>query len=330
MNAQFDAYVTAALFDAKGIPMFALGDGTVRLVTLEGFITIQAHDGAVLSACAHPSGQGMITGGDDGKVVWTRAEGDEMAATEIAKIKGRWIDAVAASAESGLIAFTAGRDLHVRDSKDAAFERTFTHDKSVADVAFDPKGRRLAAATYGGAALWYARIEKQQPQMLKWAGSHQLVLWSPDGKFLMSSMQENSLHGWRMSDSKDMRMGGYPAKVKSLAFLSGGLMLATAGANGAVIWPFQGANGPMGKEAAEIAYDQDAMVVRVAATPAGAVLAGGLDDGRVWACELKSGRREMLKAEKGPPISGLAITPDGRSVAWGDEDGGAGVLPSGL
>jgi WD40 repeat protein len=330
MIADFDAYVTAALFDAKGVPMFALGDGTARLVTLEGFVTVEAHDGAVLCACVHPSGVGMLTGGDDGRVVWTRFEGDEIVASEIAVVKGRWIDSVAASPDSGLIAYSAGKDLHVRDSKDPAFTRTFTHEKSVADVAFDPKGRRIAAATYGGAALWYARIEKQTPQMLKWAGSHMMVTWSPDGKFLLSSMQENSLHGWRLSDSKDMRMGGYPAKIKSLAFLSNGLMMATAGANGAVVWPFQGANGPMGKEAAEVAYDQDAMVTRVAATPAAGLLAGGLDDGRVWICDLVSGRKEVLKAEKGAAISALAITPDGKSVAFGDEDGGAGVLASGF
>lgn len=325
MILEFDAYVTTALFDAKAVPMFALGDGTARLVTLEGFVTVQAHDGAVLAACGHPSGSGILTAGDDGRVVWSRLEGDELVASEIACVKGKWIDAIAASAESGLIAFAAGRDLHVRDSKDAAFSRTFAHEKSVADVAFDPKGRRIATATYGGAALWYARIEKQVPQVLKWAGSHAQVLWSPDGKFLMSAMQENSLHGWRLSDSKDMRMGGYPAKVKSLAFLSGGLMLATSGANGAVVWPFQGANGPMGREAAEIAYDQEALVVRVAATPGAHLLAGGLDDGRVWVCDLKSGRREMIKAEKGAAISALAMTADGRLLAWGDEDGGAGV-----
>jgi hypothetical protein len=33
----------------------------------------------------------------------------------------------------------------------------------------------------------------------------------------------------------------------------------------------------------------------------------------------------MIKAEKGAAISALAMTPDGRSVAWGDEDGGAGI-----
>jgi WD40 repeat protein len=326
MTFDFDAYVTAARFDSGGRPMFALGDGTVRAVTPAGFVTVEAHDGAVLSACGHPSGQGMITGGDDGRVVWTRIENDEIAATELASVKGRWIDSVAASAESGLIAFAAGRDLHVRDSKDPDFSRVFTHEKSVADVAFDPKGRRLAAATYGGAALWYARIESQKPIFLKWAGAHSLVAWSPDGKFLMSAMQENSLHGWKVADAKNMRMGGYPAKVKSLAFLLNGVMLATSGANGAVVWPFVGATGPMGKEAAEIGFDQSAMVVRVAATPQSSVVAAGLDDGRVWAADVKSGAIATLKAEKGAAISALAITADGRRIAWGDEDGGAGVL----
>ncbi|MES2033191.1 MAG: WD40 repeat domain-containing protein [Pseudomonadota bacterium] len=326
MTFDFDAYVTAARFDRSGRPLFALGDGTVRAVTAQGFVTLEAHEGAILSACGHPSGFGIITGGDDGKVVWTRIEDDEIAATEIARIKGRWIDSVAASPESGLIAFSAGRELHVRDAKDAAFTRTFTHEKSVADVAFDPKGRRLAAATYGGAALWYARIEEQKPVLLKWAGAHSLVAWSPDGKFLMSAMQENSLHGWKVADAKNMRMGGYPAKVKSMAFLLNGLMLATSGSNGAVVWPFTGATGPMGKEAAEIGFDQSSMVVQVAATPQGAVVAAGLDDGRVWAADVKSGAHVVLKAEKGAAISALAVTADGRRIAWGDEAGGAGVL----
>jgi WD40 repeat protein len=330
MTFDFDAYVTAVHFDASGRTMFALGDGTVRAVAAGGFVTVEAHQGAILCACPHPAGAGLITGGDDGRVVWTRLEGEEIAATLVAQVKGRWIDAVAASNASGLIAFAAGRELHVRDIGDAAFTRVFSHEKSVADVAFDAKGRRLAAATYNGAALWYARIAEQKPQLLKWAGSHVLVAWSPDGRFLMSAMQENQLHGWRLADSKDLRMGGYPGKVKSLAFLSNGLMMATSGSNGAVIWPFAGATGPMGKDAAEIGHDASAMVARVAGTPALSVLAAGLDDGRVWAADLKSGRIEHLKADRGAAISALAVTADGRRLAWGDEAGGAGVVETGL
>ncbi|MFD1192477.1 WD40 repeat domain-containing protein [Phenylobacterium conjunctum] len=318
MSFSFDAFVTAALFDRTGQAYFALGDGTVRLGSGE---TLQAHDGAVLCACPHPSGQGILSGGDDGRLVWTKADG----VTEVALEKGRWIEAVDASSESGLIAFAAGRNVVVRDAADAAFARSFAHERTVSHLAFDPKGRRIATATYGGAWLWYARIAEQKPVVLKWAGSHVGVAWSPDGKFLMSAMQENQLHGWRVADEKNLRMGGYPAKVKSLAFLAKGQMLATSGANGAVIWPFSGPTGPLGKQAAEIGFDQTAMVVRVAAIPTGQKVAAGLDDGRVWVCDLATQKIDMLKADKGPEITALSLSPDATQLAWGDEEGGAGV-----
>jgi WD40 repeat protein len=313
-----DAYVTETLFDRSGAAWFALGDGSVVRESGERH---EAHTGAILAAATHPNGEGVVTGGDDGRLALTNAEGTK----GLAELKGRWIDVVAASAASGLIAFASGREARVLDAADPAFERTFAHEKSVASLAFDPKGRRLAAATYGGALLWYARIAEQKPVLLKWPGSHVLVAFSPDGRFLMSSMQENELHGWRIADAKDLRMGGYPAKVKSLVFLSKGLLLATAGAPGAVVWPFAGADGPMGKEAAEIGFDESAMVTRVAAAPDRTILAAGLNDGRVWACDLTSRQLETVKADGGAPISALAMSVDARRLAWGDEAGGAGV-----
>jgi hypothetical protein len=97
----FDAFVTAALFQKDGSAAFALGDGAVRFEGGEG---VEAHQGAVLSAAVHPSGVGLVTGGDDGGVVWSQPSGPQ----EIASIRGRWIDALDASAASGLIAFSAG------------------------------------------------------------------------------------------------------------------------------------------------------------------------------------------------------------------------------
>jgi WD40 repeat protein len=315
----FEAFVSSVLFDRDGRAIFALGDGAVRF---EAGAVVEAHDGAVLAAVAHPSGEGVVTGGDDGRLVWSRAAGGE----RLAELKGKWIDALAASPASGLIAFAGGRELHVRDAADPGFARVFPHDKSVAGLAFDSKGRRVAAATYGGAMLRYARIAEQKPVTLRWAGSHIAVAFSPDDRFLMSSMQENQLHGWRLSDAKDMRMGGYPAKVKTMAFLAKGMLLATSGAPGMVVWPFGGSNGPMGKDAAEIGVEAGALVSVAAGTPGRTILAAGLDDGRVWACDLTSRRIETIKAEKGAAISALAVTPGGERLAWGDEDGHAGVV----
>jgi len=313
----FDAQVTAALFDGAGAA-FAMGDGSVRF---EGGEFSAAHDGAILCAVVHPSGDGVVAGGDDGRVIWHRR--DE--AGVLATAKGAWIDAIDASAESGLIAFSSGKTVSVIDARDSAFRRDFRHEHTVSGVAFDPKGRRLASATYGGAALWFARIADQKPTLLKWAGSHTGVAFSPDGAFVVTTMQDAQLHGWRLKDQKNLRMGGYPSKVRALGFLSDGRLLATSGAQGAVLWPFIGANGPMGREATEIGFDEGSLVNLVAARPQHGVLAAGLNDGRVWLADPAGQGLNFLKADKGPPIVALALSPDARRVAWADEDGQAGI-----
>ncbi len=319
MNGSFDAFVTAALFQKDGSAVFALGDGTVRF---EGGQTIAAHpDATILCAAAHPFGDGVVSGGDDGRLVWTKADG----AAELAALTGRWIDAVASSAESGLIAFAAGKTVETLDAKDPLFRRSFPHERSVAGLAFDPKGRKLACATYGGCTVWFARIAEQKPQMFKWAGSHIAAIWSPDGKFLISAMQENMLHGWRIADAKDMRMSGYAAKPRSIAFLSKGALMATSGASGAVVWPFRGNNGPMGEQAAEIGHREGALVTQVATVAGGSRMAVGTTDGRVWYADV-DGTRQVEIREGGAPVSALALSAKGDRLAWGDEAGEAGVV----
>ena len=313
----FDAQITAALFDGTGA-IFALGDGSVRF---EGGEFSAAHDGAILCAVAHPSGDGVLTGGDDGRLIWHR-RGE---AGVLATAKGQWIDAVDASAESGLIAFSAGKTLSVIDAKDAGFRRDFQHERTVSGVAFEPKGRRIATSTYGGAALWFARIAQQKPTLLKWAGSHTAVTFSPDGAFVVTAMQDAQLHGWRLKDAKDMRMGGYPSRVKAMSFLSNGQLLATSGAQGAVLWPFVGSNGPMGREATEIGFDEGSLVALVASQPKHGLLVAGLSDGRVWLADPAGQGLNFLKDERGAPITALAMSADATRVAWADEDGNAGV-----
>jgi len=313
----FDAQVTAVVFD-KASAVFALGDGSVRF---EGGEFSAAHDGAILCAAVHPSGDGVVTGGDDGRVIWHR-RGE---AGVLATAKGQWIDAIDASAESGLIAFSAGKTLSVIDAKDAGFRRDFVHERTVSGVAFEPKGRRVATSTYGGAALWFARIAEQKPTFLKWAGSHTAVTWSPDGAFVITAMQDSQLHGWRIKDQKNLRMGGYPSKVRAMSFLSNGQLLATSGAQGAVLWPFIGSNGPMGREATEIGFDEGSLVALVASQPGHGLLAAGLNDGRVWLADPAGQGLNFLKAEKGAAITALAMSADARRVAWADEDGQAGV-----
>ncbi|MDO9076526.1 MAG: WD40 repeat domain-containing protein, partial [Brevundimonas sp.] len=87
MLTAFDAQITAIVFDAEGA-IFALGDGSVRF---EDGTFSAAHDGAILCAVVHPSGYGVITGGDDGRLIWHRRTDAGVLATSA---RGQWIDAV--------------------------------------------------------------------------------------------------------------------------------------------------------------------------------------------------------------------------------------------
>jgi WD40 repeat protein len=316
MEFTFNAFVTGIAED-RGGAVFGLGDGTVRW---DHGAVIEAHDGAILRMAAHPSGEGVITGGDDGRLVWSRPGG----AARLDEVKLGWIDALAVSPASGLIAYGSGKIVTVLSESETGFTRRFVHPASVSDLAFDAKGRRLAAATYGGVALWYARIADQQPVMLRWAGPHARVVFSPDGRFVVSALQEPALHVWRLADGKEGRMeGAYQTKVQSLAFAQGGDWLASSGSERAVLWPFIGKDGPMGRQALDMSLAERGTITRAAAKGDDLIL--GLDTGKILALNLATDRQLRAKSNGGPPISALAILSDGR-IAWGDEAGGAGVL----
>jgi hypothetical protein len=82
----------------------------------------------------------------------------------------------------------------------------------------------------------------------------------------------------------------------------------------------------MGKAATEIGVDETTLVTAVTGAPKRPVVAAGTADGRVWAAELATSRRVILKADKGAPITALALSLNAARLAWGDEDGGAGVI----
>ena len=138
---------------------------------------------------------------------------------------------------------------------------------------------RLAVARYDGVTLWWAGTNAD-PVTLAWKGAHLGVIFSPDGKNVVTSMQENELHGWRLDDGKDMRMSGYPTKPKSLSWSVKGRFLASSGANAAILWPFHFKDGPMGRQPLQLGA-REAVVTRVACHPREELVAVGYQDGMV-------------------------------------------------
>jgi WD40 repeat protein len=275
-------------------------------------------DGTILVAVG--SRDKFITGGDDGRVVAASLDGGVQ---EIADEKGKWIDALAARGD-GSIAWSSGKNVRARDP--AGGIRTFAAPSSVRGLAFMPKGFRIAIAHYDGASLWFPNAAAP-PDLFKWKGSHLSITVSPDGRFLATSMQENTLHAWRVTDKKDMRMSGYPAKTRSLSWSFDGHWLATSGADAAVIWPFKDKDGPINKAPLECGA-RGAKVTCVAFHPKSLVVAQGYEDGFLLLCRIPDGAEILVRVppKDGGAVTALAWDHAGRKLLFGAADGAAGLL----
>jgi WD40 repeat protein len=279
--------------------------------------TVPVHGGGIL--CAVSDGKRLVTGGDDGKVV--AFDGKREVTMLTTDPKRRWIDNVALHPD-GAVAWSVGKMAFVRNGKNE--EKSLEAPSTVGGLAFAPKGLRLAVAHYNGVTLWFPNMAAT-PEFLAWAGSHLSVTFSPDNKFLVTAMHEPALHGWRLADNRHMRMTGYPGRVRSMSWSTGGKALATSGADTVILWPFASKDGPMGKEPAMLAPLQ-ARVTAVACHPKQEIFAAGYSNGTVLMVRMSDGAEILVRRNNDVPISALGWNASGTLLAFSDEAGDAGLL----
>jgi WD40 repeat protein len=311
------ASVVAAHF-LGSVAVLVLGEEALLLVRPQGEPQrITLHAGAVL--CSTANGKCIFTGGDDGKVMATDARGvSSVIATDA---KRRWIDHLAGGPH-GALAWSAGKQAFVRTGK--ARERALEVGSTVGGLAFAPKGTRLAISHYNGVTLWFPNLEAE-PEVLAWKGSHLATTVSPDGRFVVTAMQEPTLHGWRLSDRRDMRMSGYGARVRSFDWTAGGKWLATSGSTELILWSFESKDGPMGKMPEQLAR-AELPVEAVACHPRQEVAAVGYADGRILIVRITDGAEVLARRPAGAAVGALAWSEDGNLLAFGAEDGEAGIV----
>lgn len=337
---QMDAPVVGAAWDATGeVAAFGLGDGTVALArrTWQGGPQLQArqgggaelfpasgppppvsrvgvHAGACLGIVADGDG-GFLSGGDDGRVAVTDCHGS---VAELARFVGKWADPVAAGGAGGWRACACGRQVHLFGPHPQVLDMP----SSVAALAFDATGGRLAVAHYGGVTLWSA--DAGQTVTLRWKGSHRALAWSPDGSYLVTGMQENALHGWRLSDSGDIEMAGYPGQPLSLSFSADGRFLATSGSTRAVCWRFD----PPGRHdgPTECGITSRVPVTRVACHPVRPLIAVGHHNGAILLCQPGTTDILFVRGAGGAPVTAVCWSGDGTALALGTETGEVGVV----
>jgi WD40 repeat protein len=316
-----DAPVAACAFSRDGtMAAFALGDGRVRLLAADMAggapdPVAPLHGGAVLCLIGDPAGDGFVSGGDDGRLLRIAADGTT---TELVNQKGRWVEHLAQHRATAAMAASIGKNAFV--VKGGEVREFGPHQSTISDLDFSKDGSRLACAHYGGVSVWSIGQVGLPPRRFAWAGSHVALKWSTDGKFIATATQENDIHVWRMAQATDMRMQGYPTKVKSLSWTADARFLYTSAQPVFTAWPFTG-KGPEGKPPLQFGDEGAGLLTVVAAHPAAEFVAGGYDSGELQMGDIKTKRSVVLKMADGSAITCVTWSPDGYKIAAGNERG---------
>ena len=309
-------------------------DGAPRLEPVEGatrlmpgasppppMVRCRVHDGACLSIAALAQG-GFLSGGDDGDLAVTTAQGES---ADRDRHPGRWVDLVA-TGSAGWNAASVGRSVHLSGKRAQHVDLPAL----VTALAFDATGTRLAVAHYHGVTLW---SEDAPLVRLATPGCPLSLAWSPDGSIIVCGLQENALHGWRLSGvpdgAGDIEMGGYPGQPRSLAFSAGGRTLATSGSPRVVCWAF---DPPVaGSMPVECGLPSSRLpVCQVAYHPTHPLIAAGYHNGAVLLCQPGSDDVLFVRGSGGGSAAGsvtaLSWSADGLRLAIGTQSGEAALV----
>ena len=288
------------------------GDGTIRLFRPGHDPVIhQAHLGVVLCMAAYQDF--LVTGGDDGRFLRMTPDG---LIEELDDFDTKWVDCVAAS--DGLVACSSGKNVRLWMAGQSK-PLNFIHPSTVGGLSFDAKGRRLAVAHYGAVTLWERTKRKWKSSTFAWKGFHGAVTFSPDGKYLVTAMQENALHGWRIRDKANLAMSGYPAKVKSFAWTGNTPFLATSGADEIICWPFDGKFGPMERSPLCVGHNRKQIATYVRSLSDEEAVFAGFRDGSVLLAKLDETTESIaIRGSNGAEVTAIEVSPSKSHVLIGD------------
>ena len=287
-------------------------------------LRVRAHPGACLDLRADRLG-GFLTGGADGRLVHISTSG---ACSQLATRPGQPVDAVA-SGSAGVRAWACGKNVYrLRLQREDSIELTNT----ATALAFDPAGCCLAIAHAGGVTLWALAESDSQaaPRHLAWPGDHLALTWSRDGRYLVSGLAEDALHGWSVAEGSDIELHPYPGQPRSLAFSSDGRYLVAAGASRPTLWGF---DPPGSGEAPDTCGSPGKTpATQVACHPNQTLIAAGYQHGAVALCQPGSADVLVVKGSGEGAVTALAWSPDGERLGFGTADGSFGWvnLPAAL
>ncbi len=320
-----NAYIAGvALHEAEGKFSLGLADGRIITRLIDRPETqlheVKAHEGLAMLVPGFEPGH-TLSIGEDGRLV-AQASG---LTNELAHFEKTWLENIALYPDDQLIAVSARKNIYVLNAEGQQLAQFSNHPSGVTGITFDPKGKRIAASHYNGVSLWWAKGDAAQtPQVLAWKGSHLGVNWSPNNKYILTYMQENALHGWRVPTFENFAMSGYGVKPRSISWSHDNRWLASSGSAGVVCWDCSG-KGPMGRAATVLGQDCPDLTTQVACHPKLDMVAAGTSTGLIYLARFQDDTNVWLKTHSTSEITLMCWSETGQYLFAAHEDGQANM-----
>ena len=244
------------------------------------------------------------------------------------------VRALAISRDGKLLAAGGGRpaqsgEIQIRDLASRTLVKTLLgHSDAVFALAFSPDGSRLASSSYDRVAkLWDVATGKELRTFQEHNGPVYSVVFTPDGMRLVSASGDGTVKVWdTTTGDRQYTLSEATGQLYALDVHPSGKDIAAAGEDGTIrVWSLTGAGGDLRVSVSA----HSGPVVRLAYSPDGRhlVSAGADRTVKVWSAEslVEIGSRGL-----GPDsILSLAVSLDGRRMAFGSYDGSITVTEIG-
>lgn len=316
-----DGKLTAAAALADGTLALANGTANPHNDTQNAVkIPLNPQNSQLFTLISVPTG--FITAADSGWLHHTSPQGE---VTEFVHLKGQFPDHLAYCPSTETVIASAGKFVKLFNNLGELKATLGPFPSTVGGLAVNTKARRLAVSHYNGSTIFDLNApQKTPPRLLNWKGSHLALTFEPSGKWLISAMQEQSIHLWRLSDGLDLQMRGYPQKISMFSWTSDGNHLATTGGYGIPLWNFSNKiKGPAGSAARVLADTgtDDVFTTAVACHQNGPFMSIGYSNGLILLINIDDEKTIPLKAAGTAPATSLAWSPNGLHLAAGTDDG---------
>lgn len=292
------------------------------------YLTYRGHAGRVTAVAWSPNGKYIASGGDDHTIqVWNALTGARLL---VSQGHSGGVPAVAWSPDSTLIASaSAGPAVSGGPASDntvqvwnattgQAIYAYHGHSSGITDVAWSPKGDRIASSSSDYTVQLWDATTGQHPLILRTHSWYEwTVAWSPDGRRLASGGPDDAIWIWDAVTGNILYTYHSNAEgVTAVAWSPDGTRIASTSSDFTVrVWEATGGN------TLQIYRGHTSFVTGVAWSPNGKYLASSSNDKTVRLWDATSGKALSTYSGHTGAVAALTWSSDSKYIASGSEDG---------